>query len=61
MQNKEDITMKLKKISSLALVAAMTLSMVACGDSAESTTSTEAGAAESTGDETLSYANIVLG
>ena len=53
--------MKLKKISSLALVAAMTLSMVACGDSAESTTSTEAGAAESTGDETLSYANIVLG
>ncbi len=61
--------MKLKKVLSLALVAAMTLSMAACGSkdadsnaNGESTTNTESSAEVSTGDEeALSYANVTLG
>ncbi len=62
--------MKLRKVTALALVAAMAMSMVACGDSEGADTSadasntvvadgTESGSSDAAG--TLSYADITLG
>lgn len=65
--------MKLKKVLAVTLVAAMTMSLAACGNTEETTegsTSDGAAGTESTApqedgtdvaDDTLSYANIVLG
>lgn len=63
--------MKLKRVVAVTLVAAMTMSMAACGNSsnseagsnaAESQTGTEAASgAEASASEELSYANITLG
>lgn len=63
--------MKLRKVTALALVAAMAMSMTACGDSDGTDTSadanntaaagTESGASDAVTDGTLSYADITLG
>ena len=61
--------MKLRKVTALALVAAMAMSMVACGNSDGADTSTDANNTVATGTEsgssdvagTLSYADITLG